>query len=335
MNRRLIASATFIVVLLISFAAFQTPTQALPSAADQPCGPTSSVKGIIVASLRLRDKPSNTGNQIGLLAPNDVVVVTGRNTSGTWILVQTPGGLSGWVGSPYVVLVKANLNSLPILDASGNVAEGATPDASAGIKGLVVVKLTIRAKPSIGDAALGTLNPDDIVTVTGRNASGTWLQISTPAGVSGWVASPYIVLLRAKLTDVPVADSSSNAAATEAPDTSTAAATMAATMASTMSGTAAATNCPPATQANAGVTLKGTVISASLKIRTKPSITAPEAGDPLKANDSVTVVARTSSGVWLKITTAGGVTGWVASQYVVLVDGHLEDLPIIDSADLQ
>ncbi|HVO43561.1 MAG TPA: SH3 domain-containing protein [Aggregatilineales bacterium] len=322
MNRRLITSATLAVILVMGFAVFQSPTQAKPIAVQvDPCAPvTVGIKGIVVATLRLRAKPSTSEAQIALLQPNDVVTAIGRNTSGTWVEITTSGNQTGWVGSPYVVLIKGKLTDLPIVDSSGNAAE--TGPTVSGIQGIIVSKLTLRAKPSTGEAALGILNPDDLVTVTGRNSTGTWLQVTTSGGLSGWVASPYVALVKTTLDNVPVVDTSSNAAATEA-------AAPESTPESTEASTAIATECPPATEAASGVALKGIVVSTSLKVHTKPAIAAPEATAPLAADDPVTVTGRNSSGTWLQITTASGVTGWVASPYVVLSNGHLEDLPIV------
>lgn len=325
MNRRVIISITAVVVMLMSFAAFQTPTQATPNA-EAPCNTVTGIKGIVVvASLKLRAKPSTTETQVGLLAANDVIQVIGRNGSGTWVLVQTPGGISGWAGATYIVLIGGHFSDLAVLDSSSSAADLATLASDANVtKGVIVANvLSIRTKPDSSSAQLGSLLSNDVVTVIGRNSTGTWFQVTNDADVTGWVASAYVFLLKGTMNDLPVTDNSVAPAPTIVP-----------TEVATESATAAATAAPcvPATSAP-GVTLKGIVIASVLKLRSKPSITAP-AIESLKSGDTVAITARNAVGTWLQVVAPDGNAGWVGSAYIQFTSGHLNDLKVIDSADL-
>jgi hypothetical protein len=44
--------------------------------------------------------------------------VLGRNTSGTWLFIQDELGVTGWVGSAYV-LVDGRVSALPVVDEAG------------------------------------------------------------------------------------------------------------------------------------------------------------------------------------------------------------------------
>ena len=51
--------------------------------------------------------------------------------------------------------------------------------------------LNIRSGPGTGYKIVGALKQGDEVTVTGRNKAGTWLAITTGAGLKGWVYADY------------------------------------------------------------------------------------------------------------------------------------------------
>src|SRR5262245_7218685 len=105
MNRRLIVFAV-LMGILISLAVVEGPATAQQHAQ----GASGGVKGRVISDgLRLRSQPSSTAAQIGLLKAATVVTVIGKNSTGTWLLVSGPTGLTGWVGSAYIAITQGRL----------------------------------------------------------------------------------------------------------------------------------------------------------------------------------------------------------------------------------
>jgi uncharacterized protein YgiM (DUF1202 family) len=342
-NRRVILFV-LLSALLVSMIIIQTPTSARPPLAGTPVpgGP----KGIVVASepLRIRSQPSSTASVVAdPLQEGETVFVVGRNSIGTWLLVQTQAGVIGWVGSPYVKLLEGNANALTVYDAASaaNLMATATPGGAAtpaaaateaatgacvpvasptplsGVKGIVVasIPLKVRSKPdNTSSEAADPLQPGEPVTVLGRNSTGTWLVVRTQVGKIGWSGSAYIKLMEGSANALPVFDAASAARLSETP--------------------AAPEACAPAATASATPALsghKGIVVSSDpLRIRSKPSTTATEVASPLQSGEPVTVVGRNSVGTWLVVQTQTGVVGWVGSAYVKLLEGNFSDLPVYD-----
>ncbi len=77
----------------------------------------TGVRGRIISDgLRVRATASSTAAQIGLFKAGTVVDVLGRNERGTWLVVRSEAGLTGWVGSPYVAITEGKLTSVPVMD---------------------------------------------------------------------------------------------------------------------------------------------------------------------------------------------------------------------------
>src|SRR5436305_1013997 len=126
MNRRLIVFAVLMGILL-SLAVVEGPATAQQHAQ----GASGGVKGRVISDgLRLRSQPSSTAAQLGLLKAGTLVTVIGKNTIGTWLLVSSDTGLTGWVGSAYIRVVVGSLKDVPISDQTAAPAEAGTPSAT-------------------------------------------------------------------------------------------------------------------------------------------------------------------------------------------------------------
>ncbi len=84
----------------------------------------------------------------------------------------------GWVSSQYVSVADA----------------AAVPTVSAGPLASVREQINVRSGPGTQFDAVGLLSPRDVVTLTGKDAGGAWLQIAYPAGPDGkgWVAASFL-----------------------------------------------------------------------------------------------------------------------------------------------
>ena len=98
-----------------------TATPEVPSALPEPPTPTpvpvpqpASVECTVIArSLRLRSGPSTDTAVVAGLANGQVLRASARNPEATWVAVQTPEGLSGWVSAEFVSCAQP-VDTLPV-----------------------------------------------------------------------------------------------------------------------------------------------------------------------------------------------------------------------------
>ncbi len=227
------------------------------------------------------------------------------------------------------VLLLALLFSLVMIQVPTSARPPYAGTPAGGIQGVVVSSepLRIRTRPSTTAPEAGSpLKPETSVTILGRNDIGTWLIVQTQTGIIGWVGSPYVApRAGSSMKDVPVMD-----------DNAAESLTAAAATAAPPEGTEGA--CPPTSGGTSAplTGVKGVVVASdSLRIRTKPSSSAPEAGSPLKPDTPVTVLGRNDDGLWLVVQTQTGLLGWVGSAYVALLaGGAMKDVPVMDDSAL-
>ena len=197
--------------------AYVTPTSsAVPSAATTatPALPTmqattAPVEGITTTQINVRSEPSTVGDSLGTIAPFSKVQILGKESNGAWLQIIFADSIDGkgWVTASYVQVGAAV--ELPLVQI----------DPGAGISGLVLQPIKIRSGPGTTFDALGTLSPNDVVMVKGKDSGGDWMQIEFKAG-TGWVASQFLKL--AGFESLPVtADTLPTAAATVSTESGT------------------------------------------------------------------------------------------------------------------
>jgi len=160
----------------------QVPLDATPT----PTGPTGSV----IQRLNVRSGPGMNFNTLGMLEPNQVVFLTGKNTTASWFQIEYatgPGG-RGWVTAQYIQTGASA--GLPVLDDYGKVVTPGAADTASGP--------AFTPTPTLGPAYAdgdSSANPDVRVSFS---ASGTNQfifsdQVSAPQGdAQDWVEfTPY------------------------------------------------------------------------------------------------------------------------------------------------
>ena len=115
-----------------TFTAQVTPTVA---------GPT----GTVSQRLNVRTGPGSSYDSLGILEANTVIVLMGKNATGSWLQIQYPIGTTGrgWVSVEYVKV--DGTTGLPVLDAAGTPI---TPGASTTIPEFTP---TATVGPALGD----------------------------------------------------------------------------------------------------------------------------------------------------------------------------------------
>lgn len=165
-----------------TYTPFPTETPAPPTAA-----PTIvPVEGITTTQIYVRSGPSSQSESLGLLPPSSKVQIIGKAAGEQWYQILYEGGNDGkgWVAAQFVQVAAGA--EIPLI--------GAESGSGSGVSGVVMQKLNVRSGPGTSFNALGVLNPQDVVTLLGKNANGTWLQIEYPGGPEGkgWVTAAYI-----------------------------------------------------------------------------------------------------------------------------------------------
>jgi len=171
------------------FATATLPPTPAPSATSAPPSPTSvptatARAGMTSVPLYVRSEPASASSQLGLIGPASLVQIVGKDPSGNWYQILYPQGKdgTGWVFAQYIQV--DNKDAIPI--AGG--------PAGPGPSAVVIQQVNVRKGPGTAFDSLGTLNPKDTVTLTGKDESSAWLQVAYSAGPDGrgWIAAGYV-----------------------------------------------------------------------------------------------------------------------------------------------
>jgi uncharacterized protein YraI len=200
------------------------PPTPVPSATLTPVPPTPTatvtpVDGMTTTQVNVRATPSSAGAQLGMIPPFAKVQIVGRDAGSNWyqiLYADGPDG-TGWITAQYVNVLRGS-DTIPVVGQRPSATQAAV-GATAGPtgSGTVLQQVNVRSGPGTGYDALGLLNPNDAVTLTGKDASAAWLQIVYAAAADGvgWVAATYIQ--SGDLDRLPIVGSSGSAAATSTP----------------------------------------------------------------------------------------------------------------------
>jgi N-acetylmuramoyl-L-alanine amidase len=80
--------------------------------------------------------------------------------------------------------------ALLVLGSTGFSARVSAADAPQAV--VNTARLNVRQGPGTDYSVIGDLKSGDDVTVTGRNAAGSWYQVSLPSETTGWVSAGLV-----------------------------------------------------------------------------------------------------------------------------------------------
>ena len=161
----------------------QTPEQVISTPSVVETTVTVSVEGTTTTQLNVRTEPSTASETLGIISQFEMVQIIGRDASGSWYQIVYVDS-KGWVRAEYV-----QVNAAAEIPVIGGVA-----GSGSGVSGLVIQKINIRSGPGLTFESLGTLNPKDVVFITGQDTSGKWLLIDYANGAEGkgWAALEFL-----------------------------------------------------------------------------------------------------------------------------------------------
>ncbi len=131
---------------------------------------------VIVGSLYVREGPGTNYKAIGYLVRNDIVEVLEFNADKSWAHVRRlSDNLTGWSSSQYLEKIAT------------------TPPPPTTDKYRVTANvLNVREGPGTDFKVIGTLTLNTVVTAIGVNSDGTWRQITSSSGLTGWCSAQYL-----------------------------------------------------------------------------------------------------------------------------------------------
>jgi uncharacterized protein YraI len=182
-------SSTFFPSAVPSHTLTRTPLPPTQTATPQ------LIEGTLTIKVNVRSGPGTTYDSLGLLNAGEKVQILFRDPTGKWYRILYPAAPEGygWVAAQFVRIPV--WTQVPLL---------ATP-TPAGPSGRVLQRLNVRSGPGTTFDSLGLLEPDAVVSLTGKNSTASWFQIlySSGPGGHGWVTAQYI---QADSTALPVLD---------------------------------------------------------------------------------------------------------------------------------
>ena len=159
--------------------------------------------------------------------------------------------------------------------------------------------------PDFGYSKIDTVNQNQTVTLLGRNNDSSWVYVTTPNNVTGWMTTTYLS------ASVPISTLPVVIVATATPGTATATPQV---------------STPTAVPANATAVIN----TGKLNVRSGPGIeysivTAVNYGE------TVGLLARNPESTWALIRTSQAVDGWVNVKYIT-PNVAISSLPIVGTA---
>jgi uncharacterized protein YgiM (DUF1202 family) len=206
------------------------------------------------------------------------------------------------------------------------VAAAVGGEESAPLTGIVMIsRLNLREGPGTHFEIVDVVRRGDKLTVLEQQQECAWLQVTTPAQLTGWVAGKY-VSLNAACDALATSSTATPTAPTITPTAPTATLTATpATSAATSTGEPDAAETPTPTE---NLTAAAVVRILGLNLRDGPGTDYPILDD-LQQGDVLEVTGQFGECAWLQVITPDGSKGWVSgAAHYVTFDFSCEGIPL-------
>lgn len=170
----------------LTFTASET---SLPATSSPITPHATPVDGVTTTQVNVRLEPSTASSVLGIIPAEMRVEITGKDPGDSWWQINYPHPDAidgkGWVTAQYITA--GDTSQLPVIG-------GAEADSTSGNVAIVQQQINVRSGPGTGFNSLGTLNPQDVLHLTGKDPNGAWLQIEFATGPEGkgWVNAAFV-----------------------------------------------------------------------------------------------------------------------------------------------
>ncbi len=175
--------------LVIITSTLPATLKAPPSETPLPPPPTPTVapvEGTTSTEVNVRSEPSTASDVLGIIPANTKIQIIGRDPGENWWQILYPEGAQekGWVTAQYVATTSKP--EVPVIGGGANPNDGNVA--------IIQQQLNVRSGPGADFNSLGTLNPQDVVSLMGKDANGVWLQIDFASGPDGkgWISAAFV-----------------------------------------------------------------------------------------------------------------------------------------------
>lgn len=178
------AATAFALTATLAVSTTPASIETLPSTPTIP-----PVDGVTSTQVNVRAEPSTAGRVLGVIPAEMRIEITGRDPGASWWQINYPHPEAvdgkGWVTAQYITIGDAS--QIPVIG-------GAEADLQNGNVAIVQQQINVRSGPGTDFNSLGTLNPQDVVSLTGKDPNGAWLQIDFTAGPEGkgWINAAFV-----------------------------------------------------------------------------------------------------------------------------------------------
>lgn len=181
------------------------PVSSLPVVAAPP-PPTGGATAVVnTGALNVRSGPGVGYSIVSAVYSGHVVQMLGRTADSSWVRVRLFSGLEGWVNGRFLN-PSSPIANLPVVGAPGPVVATGVVNTGA---------LNVRSGPGVGFSALEVIYQGTQVSVLGRVADSSWLQVRTARGTIGWV-NASLLNLNVAVGSLPVVGGTTPPVATNA-----------------------------------------------------------------------------------------------------------------------
>ena len=147
------------------------------------------VDGVTTTQVNVRLEPSTGSSVLGIIPGEMRVEITGKDPGGNWwqINYPHPDAIDGKGSVSAQYITTPSTVDVPIIG-------GSQADPTSGNVAVIQQQINVRSGPGTGFNSLGTLNPQDVLLLTGKDPNGAWLQIAFEAGPEGkgWVNAAFV-----------------------------------------------------------------------------------------------------------------------------------------------
>ena len=290
-----------VMALVVSLFAFAAGVGLRP--ANAAVGDSATVTAGV---LTVRAGPGPGYPAVGTVVTDDVVTMLGRNTDSSFIKVRLANGVTeGWISTFYIV-ASSPVSELPVL-------------ADAQPWGLITTPVVnVRSGPGLEFNVLTTIGQGTWVTVLGRNAASTWINILV-GGAEGWVGRSTISLSVSLAGNLPIVAAPAEPTATSTPGT--------APDGSGGGGTGATSTPTPTTTPGVTTVPSAVVNTGELNVRGGPGPGYPVITKVFDG-DTVMLLGRNTNSSWVYVELADARKGWISTFYII-ANVPVSSLPVL------